>query len=141
MAFPLSLSFCKSLLFHTLMFLFPPLSFMLHPCFCNPSWKPGNGVRWRGRGKPHPPHHAQPCSHYPSFILAALATRVCLEDCRYFTVWSTSLEIQIHRPFKNSPLNYSLTNFSQPDQLVFRPRFNLTFSFPNCALSDIIRVI
>lgn len=52
------LSFCRSLLFHTLMFLFPPaFHYVTPPCFCNASWEPGNGVRCRGWGKSHPPHH------------------------------------------------------------------------------------
>lgn len=44
--------------FHTLMFLFPPaFHYVTPPCFCNASWEPGNGVRCRGWGKLHPPHH------------------------------------------------------------------------------------
>lgn len=59
---------------------FPPCFPLCYsPCFCNASWEPGNGVRCRGWGKPHPPHHVlpfaldlkRPCSAHHSLILSA----------------------------------------------------------------------
>lgn len=74
---------------------FPPPCFPLcySHCFCNASWEPGNGIRCRGWGKPHPPYHVlssaldleRPCCFHHSLIISAsirtkqpLAAQFCM---------------------------------------------------------------
>lgn len=62
LSFALSASLPKASVDHSFFtpwcFFSPPCFPLCYsPCFCNASWEPGNGVRCRGWGKSHPPHH------------------------------------------------------------------------------------
>lgn len=92
-----SLSFCKSLLFHTLMFPFPP-AFPL--CYTPVSaMHPGN--QDMESDAEDEVNHTLPTVASPALIilaLSALASQVCLVDCRY----CTKIRYSDKQPLKSS---------------------------------------